>query len=558
MKKNWLFLFLFVPFFLLGEITSFSYCEPPVNIDKTTFSMDEALQETLKNQWDIYITKMNVEEQRGYYVQTKAPFDPVFALEGYQNFWTNYSRQMAMRFPDGFTFDFPFVGSWTAHDPGGFKGGGNDAEASASLSKLFRIGTQVQIGAQIDREKNPFNILSDPVIEEEPFQIPYIRQGTATIFFTIDQPLLKGFIHGKQATEEMSQENDYYANQWDLLQEISSKIYASTTAYWDLAIAYELLEQQKQAQDQIQSYYDIIVALIQAEQYPAALISEPARALAESKANVGLARRDVLISKLNLIQAVGRNGNKMPFCEKEPILEKVPEFYEKDLLKSVDIANVTQFALQNRPDLKAFYYKNRSADYTLKGAQNEMLPDLSLFLEGRKTNNGYESGATPFLEPFDMIKPKEEIKVGLSFTLPLYRSLGKGELIVARAQKRKVQYESDKLKAQVYSDLVTAINQYQSLVLELKNLNEAVLQARKYLHDLEALWKEGVSDLFKLLDAHSQLVIQRVRQVSAKGEVAKKIVEVRFLMGLLVEEKKGKCQIQNVNTLPQNFFIKNN
>lgn len=521
------------------------------------FTLEDALHQTLENQWNIYISEMDVENERGLLKQAKAPFDPVLAMSLSQNLFTDYSAQHAYTFPDGTAITLPIIGTITAKDPGGFKFGGYISSAKASLLQRTRIGTEFLFGTELTKEKNPYQVLEDCYPLYYDFNVPYIRSGVAKIFFTINQPLLKGFIYGSNVVAERNKELLVSAFENSFIHNISVQLLSTIDAYFDFLMAQKLLDERKKSESEVLRYYNSIEAFIEGNILAQTEISQALRSLSEAKADVILAEQDITRAAQQLIVAIGSKEDYSYLCSEKLRLDEWPKSGEKvkDFCK-VDMIAAINFAIEHRYDVKAIELKEKAIDIQIKGAFNEILPQLNLALEGKKNNSVYESDAKTFFDSYNFKAPEKELTLSLSLNFPLFSSLGRGKLISARADKHKTNFQLEQLKANIFSDVVKALNDYQTILIEMKQVDIALASATKYVQDQEILLKEGMTSVFQLLDSHSKLVLEEIRKIAIETRKTKNIAKIKYLLGLLVkrEEQTGRFAIQNVFDMPQFIF----
>lgn len=540
-----------IPFFFIFFI-SHLWC------DGWRLSMEEVIQDTLRNQWEIYISEMDVEEQRGELVQSKAPFDPVFKFSASQNWFRDYSLQYDLAVPNDTTVDVPIVGWMTAKDPGGFYLPGYKTTAALSLSQKTRIGTEFSLGTEIWREKNPFNAFYNLYPELYDWSIPFERQGNANIFITINQPLLKGFLFGEEAMNEKNKGLLLDSYQNDLVHNISQQLLNAIEAYWDLYRAQNVLKERKRSEEQNRRYYESIEKLIDKNQLAKTELSQALREWANAKADVMIAEREITQAAQKLIFAMGSKDNYSRLCEEDIKLDEPPIWTQPiENYCNIDINGTIDFAIDHRKDVRAIEFKERAADYKRKGALNQILPSLNLLVEGRRTNQTYENDANPFFESYHMKAPRSDLSFTLSLDFPIFSSLGRGKLISAKAEKHRAGFQLAQLKAEIYSDLISAVEKHESLLREIKNIQQAVLGANRYVKGQEKLTIEGLSSIFQLLDSHSKQVDIEIKKIETITEYIKNLVRIKYYMGILVDKEEGRFKIDSSLKLPEIILLQN-
>ncbi len=517
---------------------------------KALFSLQEAVQHTLQNQWGIQVAKEEVELRQGAVEEAKGPFDPIVALDVSQNWWENSTKQLGLTFPEGTTFSLPLVGTVTAEGGGGFRVSGNTTGAELRVKKRIRLGTEFALGVEVNRQKNPFFILEDPYPSFSAFQDEYIRLAKANVFFTIKQPLLRGFIHGRDAASEKKNQLEYQAAKYALAHEISAKLLNTVEAYWDVAGAKQKLRVRKDAIKRLSVYVHDVEKLIEKNQLAKTEKMLPISSLSTAKTNELMAKQQLVVAVQHLQLSMGKAPSSS--------VEKVVKNNQLDPISVEDsYCNMEQtlrkaplIALQHRFDIRSLQERKKAAYKQVVGARNDALPDLDLRILGRQTNRNYEQDTSLFA-PFSMVSPKREISITLSLNYPLYRSEAKGKLRGFQAEMRQIAFALNREKAAVFSTVIDAIHEMYSLVQERKEADTAEKQARRYVFDQQKLFRAGMTSLFQLIDAETQLVFKEIQHIDVRVRSAKNMARVRFLLGLFIEKKEEGYQIQEIMHLPE-------
>lgn len=520
---------------------------------KKKLSLNQAIQNTLLNQWGIAIAEEEVDRQTGFLEESQGPFDPLFSLEVSQNWWNNSTRQLGLSFPEGTSFSLPIVETVSAKNPGGFTESGQTTIAKASLQKKLRLGTLFSLGFELNRQKNPFFLLEDPYPSFDAFQDTYIREATANAFFTINQPLLKGFLSGAEAVNEKSRSLELEASKYFLLHKISKELLQTIDAYWDYVGAKEKLLSRKNAEKRVEIYTKDVKKLVEKNQLPKTALTLPNSSLSSTKTEVVMAKQELVIKEQILRFSMGIDVDR--FFEGVDQLEPLPLFSLPKGSKEELIRKAPGIALQNRYDIKGLKKKQSASYKQIIGAKNEALPELNLVVTGRQTNTNYEKNSHLF-EPFHMIAPKKEIQVVLSLSYPLFRSRGLGRVKSAKAEKRQIDLSLNQTKSQIFSSVIEAMNDLYFLEKEVKEAQLAEEQASKYVSDQSKLFRSGLTSLFELIDAQTRLVFTEIQHIDARVKSAKNLAKIQFLLGTMIECNEEGYLVRNISQLPKELDLK--
>lgn len=522
--------------------------------EKIQLTLQQAISETLNNQWDIFISKMEIQNQEGFYQSSKGPFDPILTLTGQQMWGKTWSSQLGVDLGEGNTFIVPGVGTFVSHEPGGIEVNLLTTTVTGGLTKKSRFGTSFSVQTSVSRSYNPLDVLSSGYSGIK----PYVRTATALISVTIDQPFLKGFLNSKETMDEKSQQLQVQSTKCSFINEVSQQVLDTIEAYWDLIRAHKLLKAYKESEKQNQIFTNDVQALIDKNQVPKSQLSQPLRDLSSAKASVSSTEQDIISSAQRLAIAMGAPEKYVLYCDQRLLLDEFPlqQLYERIPCYTVT-KEATQFAIMHRFDLLSLDYNRRAAAMQVKGTFNETLPSLNLELQGTDTNQTYGDGAKSVFSSYDLVAPQRELSIEVSLDFPIFRDYGKGQYRSAKAVKKQADLKYERLKSEIVTSVIEAVNNHNSLITELADVNAAVQEANIYVQQEKTLYKAGMTSLFELLDSHSNQVQQQIRKIEIETMYFQNIAKIHYLLGLIVtgDPLRGNIQIKDVTSLPQELWL---
>ena len=529
------------------------FCGSLFSSTKKQLTLVQALQETLHNQWEIYISDMEIMNKKGQYQSSEGPFDPIFSFTGQYVYGSTYSSQLGVTLPAG-PITIPSVGTLESVPPQGVLVNLLTTNVAAEIRKKTRFGTKLSLQAQAENNYNPLDILNSGYSNLS----GYTSIGTGTLVLKIDQPLLKGFLNSKETMTEKSYEYQVEATKCSFLNEISLQLLNTTKSYWDLIKSHKLLKIYKASEKQNAIFVDDVTQLIDKNQLAKTQLSQPLKDYLSTKTTLTQVKQDIIEASQKLAYAMGAPETFMTYCNENLELEDFPV---KDIYQKIScdqkLKPAIAYATAHRDDLKALGFYQLACQMQVKGAYNETLPSLDFEFEGTKTNNIYTLGKFAVFKSWDMPYPQKEFSFQLSLNFPLFRDFGKGEYKSAKAQKKQADLKYEKLQYQITTSVIQALNDHNSIINEISEIDQAIQQANIYLDQQKKLFKAGLTDLFELLQAHNNKVEQEVRKIEIETNYYKNIADIRYLMGLVI--KGGICvdqiEIDEMNQLPQQLWL---
>ena len=372
-----------------------------------------------------------------------------------QSWWQNNTRQEGLALPDGLTVELPLVGTQTAHGLAGIKFDGETQRIRAELTKKIRSGTEFAIGTQSVRQNNPIFILEDPYPSFSDSQIPYFQQTQTELFFVIKQPLMKGYRYGREVTNECKQRLDLYASQYSMLWDISRLLFEAISSYWRLVRAHGVLKARQEEEAEIHKYFEDVQALVDERQRGKGDLAQVISQLAQAKAQVMVAQQEVLAEKRKVVLAMGLSEED---CGEDwSLYDHLPFIDEAWLCKDDLMQCAPRMALRARPDLRSLYIKKQAAKTLVRGAQNEMQPEVNVSVEERLQNTNYQGRASDPFQGYYTHVPRTETRLALEVNWPIGHTEARGNLRVARSEREQVSLQIQQHSAEISSQVVKTL-----------------------------------------------------------------------------------------------------
>lgn len=466
-------------------------------------TLREAIGFTLENQMRIKIALEEVNRQRGIVQETAGPFDPETGI-----------------FVENTKIDNSQNGSiFTTRD-------GDVSTVRVSESKQFRLGTRLEVGAELNQVKDPAN-----------YPLPY---NEGTLNFSLTQPLLQGFVYGLNATTEMASKEGYKATYYQAMHTISEQVLQATINYWNVVEAQKLVAIRKASVDAFEQLYKKTMRLIERDQLAKSELNQPLANLATAQTFYTQSKQ-ILYTRMQLLKL--SLGMIPTSCISTSLFEAVEEFPES--ISKVDFCKYMEVLVCNslsyRNDLIALKFRETEIQYVLMGVNNELLPELDVFYNYDVNNYKRGRSSRKFLSGYDINKPRRGSTIGVSFSIPFYNDEAKGKYRRVSADLNAVVFEILSLKQTIISEVQELWMNYQRLLIETEESKIAASKFEQLVKDESQRLSGGVGSLFNLIDYQNRFTESQEIYISKQRDHAENIARIHYATGLLVSPNSNLC-----------------
>jgi len=380
------------------------------------------------------------------------------------------------------------------------------------------------------------------------FYNPSINSSLAV---TISQPLIKNRGAYINRLPIMVATSTLRKTEYDLKTSLLQLVSAAENAYWDAVLARENLRVAESARD----LADQALKRAQRELELGALspldIYNPEQQYATSKIGVSQAQYFLKQTEDALRRQMGADLDPqirtLPIVLTEtvgPEVDAPPIDAEKEVLK----------ALAARPDLKSAIQSLDIDDLGIRGAKNELLPDLEL--TGGYTTQGlggifYPSSSNPGVLPAPPPIPGgfgdalsqmfgfgyPIYSFGLTLRLPIKSHQASADMADALVIKKRDTLNVRTVRQQVRLDVLTAVSQVESSKDAMKLSVVAQDFSRKYMEAEQKKYELGNSTIFFVLQAQGALVAAESSVVQNSVSYRRNLMNLLLRTGDLLEAR---------------------
>lgn len=487
-------------------------------------TLNDAIVNTLQNQKEIQISMFNIDRQSGVLQQSGGPFDPVLA-----GTVTDIFANTVQKLPDA-------------------KFSSRDVIFQGSIQKQTRSGTSFSL--------NGF---------QENFKSHHLPNTRATqVFFQIDQPLLRNFLYGINRQIEEANFLELQAVNWDTLQTISNKIFATIVAYWEVVAAQQSVIVLENAIQRLESLQDFTQKLIHGEQLAAEDINQIVAVILAQKRDYFLAQGTLYADKQQLIFAMGDfdESSTGSFEKHFKIDESLPPITVNELALENKKDQLIRLSFDRRFDVQAAETRELETSTLLLGAKNQVLPQLDV-VGSITVNDLHPLIQTDITPPGNLLTSQQtalsknystNYAIGVTLSIPFNNDAALGFLEQQQSLTTQSILQTQLLKQNLISLILQTINNQIVLRQELRKADEIVVKYTRLVKDETERLQAGFGTVFVLLDFETQLINAQLSQVNLSKQYIQGLAQLRFLTGTLVQSNTNnalcKIDVEDVLTYP--------
>jgi len=365
--------------------------------------------------------------------------------------------------------------------------------------------------------------------------------------FSLDAQLLRG--RGLEATGafERAANIDWEASRLVLQHSVSTAVFNTVTAYWNLVAAQEFLETARASTTLHTRRVEVTKGLIEGDEIPRAELPRELASQANDEALVMSSERQVHEARVTLARAMGLSI--LDEANAPLAADAFPAVPSAGALASMAPAPLLAVAKDRRYDRLAALKLVESGGFLSRQAITELRPRLDFTgqisantqaeTSLAKTSNGW---AAP------------SFQVGLNFEKPIGNNLAKGLVLQTSADLAQRSIQAADLERNIDASIVQVLYSMRATADQIGRLTESV---RLYGETIDAENERFRSGQTSLLDSILTQDLQtgaRFTFTQAKVQWATLLARLRFETGTLVSatnDGNGTVRYEDLVTLPQ-------
>ncbi|HSQ35750.1 MAG TPA: TolC family protein [Candidatus Binatia bacterium] len=423
------------------------------NQDIQAMTLDEVIEQALKNNLDLQIEMTNPQISRALWSKSKAIFDPMLNLS-YNNDESNSPSSSALT--------------------------GADIETRKNLGYTVDLAQKLPFGGTFDVSLNNNRFSTNSRYSS------YNPRYNSYLTFNLTQPLLKGFGIGSTTRNIRVAMNNRDISIFSLKQRVIDLIYQTEEAYWNLVYSHQNLEVKQKS---LQLAKDL---LKQNEIQVQVGVSAPMDILT-AQAEVA-ARESEALQALSQIQTYEENLRRILNITQMPAAI-VPQ--DKPLFAPLQ-GDFNQFlleALEKRPDIETVRLDLKNKNIDVRYYRNQLLPDLQLAAKYYSTGLSGDQliwDGNPLLPDSKVIDTIEggmkdslsevfkntyrNFSIALQLSIPILNTSARADLAMAKLNLKQSLLQLKKTESTIYSEV-------KQIIMDLET-NAKIVEANRISREL--------------------------------------------------------------------------
>ncbi len=467
----------------------------------------EALRLTLENDPNIELVEAQLEASHGALTVTRGDFDPVLTASVEQN-----DSQIPLD-------------TESASDS-------SSLSQSVGLTQLLRSGLSLTPSVELQRDDD-----AGPAVD------------TATVSFTLRQPLLRDRGRAVVTANEQAAELEVEAGELELEHTVAQRLAVVADRYWRVRAAALDLDILRTTEKRSRELLATTRRLVAADVTPAAEIVQLEADLTSREIDRIAGERSLFRAHQNLGLEIGLEADQIRDLG-------VPS----DFFPTVDPARVppTQSplllneAMARRADLAAARQRLAAAEIQRQAAANALKPRLDLLFTPSYSGFADGGGAGEIYAPlFDNV-PGLSTSFGLSLSWPTLNRRAEGQRVQADASVRQSALRVDLVTRSIGAEVPAALDAVRRVAEQLSRLDRAVALFEKTLENEIKKLSAGSSTVIDVITQRDRLTSVRQRRVATQLALALALIDLRFETGTLYRGGPSARTIrsENLTTLP--------
>ena len=388
---------------------------------------------------------------------------------------------------------------------------------SVGVDVETRLGTELSSSASIERTDAAGSSAID----------------RGSVSFTVRQPLLRGRGRRVTTSEESAVRFESDAAEYDLHHIAAQRVRAIAIGYWQLKAAIENAQILRQSEDSSRELLDTTRQLIEADRLPRAelVLLEANLALKETARIQG--DRAVFDARRELGREIGFGLEKARLLPEPSDPFPLASFDGNYASEATD--ELASLAYRRRSDLAALELRTSAAETRLLAAENDLLPQLDLFLTpsyvGRSNSGSFDGFFSSLFEDV----PGLSTTLSVGFAWPLRNRAAEGRLLLAEEVKSRSQAASRLLRNDLDANLAIALDDLVSSIQELERAQSSADLFGQAARNEETKLRAGASTLIDVINQQDRFTLSQQSVVSAQRRLAVALIDLRFETGSLLD-----------------------
>lgn len=378
-----------------------------------------------------------------------------------------------------------------------------------------------------------------------------VRENRLTFRMTATQPLLRGRGRDVVAAGEDAQHRELEATRSEYRYGVSQSILFAVQSYWNYLAAVRAYEILAESEQRYAGMRDEAMALIEADQIPAADSKQLSANLASRTGSRLQAEQRLFEARQGLGLAMGLQGDEIT---RLPLpSEDFPAVPEAGRVARGQESLFIGTALERRGDLAAARLRVEAADILLGAARNGLKPRVDLQLQAGYKGLAEGDGFSRFFSPLYDNTSGLDAGAALVFSFPPRNRAAQGRLARNMALSEQARTAAWDTERQIASALAVAVSNLATAAERVGIAAETTRLFYEAVDDEGEKVRQGIGTVIDLIFTQDSLTQAQIDEVQARLAYANAVARLRFETGTLVSGDPAAREIDEaaLTTTPQ-------
>lgn len=352
--------------------------------------------------------------------------------------------------------------------------------------------------------------------------------NTATVTFTVRQPLLRDRGRQTVGAEALARERELEAARLDLEHTIAQRLSEVMARYWRARAGIFDLEVLRATEASSRELLATTRRLVAADVTPAAEVVQLEADLTSREVSRIAGEQALVRALLDLGREIGIGADTLDL----PAPDDPFPILDLSSLPTTD-ASLLAAALAKRGDLAAARERLAAAELRRRAASNALRPRLDLVLAPSYRGLAEGGGVGELYAPLLENVPGFSTSIGFTLSWPTANRRAEGALLQADATVRQNALQVSLATNAIDTEVPAALDAVRSSVEQLTRLERAVGLFEKALENEIKKLRAGTSTVVDLISQRDRLTSAQQRRVAAQLALALALTDLRFETGTL-------------------------
>ena len=473
--------------------------------DASHLTLQDAIETSLKNNLQVQISAQTRETAKANLLYNAGAFDWLIT----SGLTVSHSKS---------AFDNKFFNAGSAPVSGSTTA--DYRNWTVGLSKPVEWGGTFQLNYNPSYSYTESNLVGYPT---RTTTTPY----TGSFSASYTQSLLRNFGRDAAASNLIVARYGSKAADYTFQLAVINQVASTESAYWDVVYAKRNLENKQQTLELAQKQLKENQIRVQVGTLAPIEVTSSEASVAQREQDIITAEAQLLNAKDALIRII------YPTSDRPKALDTVDLPSVKPL--EMDEASAAKLALTNRVEIKSAELDVASKHVLETAANNRTLPQLDLTVGYNGTASNYETFSPVNTDLTQAKSPG--YSVGLQFSMPIQNRAAKGNLALARANRRSSELSLHDLELGITLEVRQAFRNVDASSKGVAAAEKTRIYREKDLEAEQKKFENGMSTNFLVLSKQNDLDTAKSSELQAQITYAKAVTALEKALGRLLQTR---------------------